>query len=243
MQDRIALSGASMAIPDRRQGAEMPQLPAVAASLLAVGQLSLLLIVAMQQHVPLERLLRDTLAVAEEYPGCCHVYDGLVSNIGVLIWFGSAAVTGFSALILLSQEKDFREIVPLAAACAISTWLTLDDFFMLHESVLPHVGLPQSATLVIYVVLVAGYLVLAGRAILAPAPALAFLMLATLGASAGVDILADHELGAVSEWLHENPRLELLLDDGFKFLGIGFWFSLHLAAAMNALQVRPPARA
>ena len=65
-----------------------------------------------------------------------------------------------------------------------------------------------------------------------------FLLMAIslLGLSISIDILSEHDLGAISTWLQANTRTEFLLEDGFKFLGIGFWCCLHMAAAMNVLE-------
>jgi hypothetical protein len=198
-------------------------------------QLAILAVAAVQQSIPIERLFRDTIAVAEEYPGCCHVYDGMISNIGILIWWATAVLCGFATIVLFTLSQCRKLVLPLAAASMLSAVLALDDLFMLHESVLPYAGLPQYLTFLIYGALVTIYVALGWRAIFAEAPGLLLLAVAMLAASASVDVLADNRLGFISTWLHDNPRTELLLDDGFKFLGLGFWFCLHFMAATKAL--------
>ena len=209
------------------------------------SQLILLAAVAIQTSVPLERLFRDTIAVAEEYPGCCSVYDGMISNLGILLWWATASIAAFAALTMASLSGRRYDVVALAMAAVFSAWLAMDDLFMLHESVFPIVGWTQPMTYALYGVLVAAYIALSWRVVLVAAPLLLLLAIGMLGASVSVDILADQNLGAISIWLDENPRTELLLDDGFKFLGIGFWFCLHLAAARsviaNAFLARLPA--
>ncbi len=195
----------------------------------------LLAAVWFQSAVPLERLFRDTIAVAEEYPGCCHVYDGVISNIGILFWWATAVVSGFAALVLATVSSRSRDTIALSMASIFSGWLALDDLFMLHESVLPLAGLSQPVIYAIYGTIALAYITLSWRVVLSTQPVLLFLAMSMLGASVCVDVLADHDLGALSNWLHANPRAEIFLDDGFKFLGVGFWFSLHLSVAMESL--------
>ncbi len=212
-----------------------------------LAQITVLACVSLQTTIPLERLFRDTIAVAEEYPGCCHVYDGLISNLGILLWWTAASVTAFAALLATHFESRRREIVALSAASLFSAWLASDDLFMLHESVFPLVGLTQPMTYAIYGAIVLAYIALSWRTVFTAAPVFLIMAIAMLGASVSVDILADHDFGSISKWLHANPRIEILLDDGFKFLGIGAWCCLHLAAAarvtVNAVESRSLARA
>ncbi len=210
-------------------------------------QLLVLAVVAIQTTVPLERLFRDTIAVAEEYPGCCSVYDGLISNFGILLWWAAASITGFAALTAISLSCRRYDIIALAMASVFSAWLAMDDLFMLHESVLPLIGLTQPMTYALYGVLVTVYIALSWRVILVASPLLLLMAITTLGASVSIDILADHNLGSVSAWLKANLRIERLLEDGFKFIGIGSWLCLHMEAARsvitNAVQPRPLAHA
>lgn len=214
---------------DRRWRVEAVALAAVAAQMLLLG------VVLTQDAVPVERLFRDLIAVAEELPGCCHVYDGMISNIGILLWWSTATLSGLAALVLALQSRAPRDVTGFAVAAVFSAWLASDDLFMLHESVLPLVGLPQFGTFLIYGGLAAAYLLLAWRTVVARAPLFVVLALAMLGGSAAVDVMSDHDFGAVTTWLLSDVRLQTLLDDGLKFLGIGFWFGLHLVAATAVL--------
>lgn len=207
----------------------------IACICLFLGQILVLLTVSLQNTIPLERLFRDTIAVAEDYPGCCHVYDGMMSNLGILMWWSTASVSALAFLILKQQKQDLRTAGSFGLAAVLTGWLTLDDLFMLHESVFPVFGVPQYATYIIYGVLTIGYLLVAWRVIVAKFPVLTLATLGMFGMSAGVDVIADGSFGQLTQFLKENTRIELLLDDGFKFLGIGFWLYLHLFAARDAL--------
>lgn len=198
-------------------------------------QVLLLIAIALQTSIPVERLFRDTIAVAEEYPGCCHVYDGMMSNLGILIWWSTASVTAFTFLLLTQSSRDTKAVYSFAAATVFTAWLALDDLFMLHESVFPLLGVSQYMTYLVYGGLVFGYLYFARSTILARFPLAALTAVGFLAASAGVDVLADGSFGPLTQYLKSNPRIELLLDDGSKFMGIGVWLILHLFASRDAI--------
>ena len=198
-------------------------------------QFLLLAGVALWPSPPVGRLFRDPLAIAEEYPFCCHVYDGLFSNMGVLLWWTAAVAAGFAALVTARLSKRRHEVLVLSVAAGFSAWLALDDLFMLHEKLFPKLGLSQPEILALYGVLAAVYIAFSWRVVLTAAPLLLLMGIGMLGLSGSFDILADHDLGAASAWLLEHWRLQILLEDGAKFLGIGFWCCLHLAAAMNVI--------
>ena len=210
------------------------------------AQIMLLVAVALQSAVPVERLFRDMLSVAEDYPDCCHVYDGLISNLGILLWWAAASVTGFAALAVACLSGRRYDILALTMAAVFSAWLAIDDLFMLHETVLPLFGLPQPATYALYGAITIAYISLSWRVVLTASPLFLLMAISMLGLSVFIDILSGHgmdaisdwllaNLGAISHWLQANTRIEFLLEDGFKFLGIGFWCCLHMAAAMKVL--------
>lgn len=202
---------------------------------LIVAQIMIFAAAMFQTAVPVERLLRDTITVAEIYPDCCHVYDGLISNFGIFLWWAAASITGFAALVAASLSARTYDILALTMAAVFTAWLALDDLFMLHESVLPLIGLPQPATYALYGAIAIAYIALSWRVVLTAFPMFLLMAISMLGLSVFVDIMAEHDLGAISYWLQANLRTSFLLEDGFKFLGIGFWCCVHIAAAMNVL--------
>ena len=200
------------------------------------AQIIILAAVAWQSAVPVERLFRDMIIVAEESPDCCHVYDGLISNLGILLWWVAASVTGFAALVAVSLSGRTYDILALAMAAVFSAWLALDDLFMLHDTVLPLFGIPQPATYALYGSIASAYIALSWRVVLMAAPLFLLMAISMLGLSVFIDILSDYDVGAISLWLQSNTQTKYLLEDGSKFLGIGFWCCLHMAAAKNVLE-------
>jgi hypothetical protein len=84
-------------------------------------------------------LTRDPLQVAR-----MPVYTGMLSNLGALIWTGTAAICLFSYAVTRRQTTDGASAHFLLAGGLFTTTLLLDDFFMLHEIVFPrYLGVPE----------------------------------------------------------------------------------------------------
>lgn len=83
-------------------------------------------------------LTRDTLAVASGIAtkggACCSPFIGAVSNAGLFVWAGAAAICIFGALFLRLMDVGGIRRTTLAIGAVHSAWLLLDDAFMLHET-------------------------------------------------------------------------------------------------------------
>ncbi|MCH9809458.1 MAG: hypothetical protein K0U74_17170 [Alphaproteobacteria bacterium] len=184
-----------------------------------------LLVASMQTVVPLAFLMKDPLAVAElTKADCCHVYYGLFSNFGILLWCGTAAITLFSALILFVKGARSSDFVPLTAVGLFTTWLMLDDFFLVHEDVLPAFGISQVTTYAFYACLGILYLAATWRTILQNGPILLLISLGLLGLSVVSDVV-----------LHTESYLHVLVEDGAKLFGISAWAAFHINLAVSKL--------
>ena len=86
----------------------------------------------LQSEVQLSVLFRDVFATASVEP-----YYGLFSNIGIFLWFGTAAILLFSGTILFSVNKSHKYSKFLLSFGCLTFLLVIDDFFMLHEKVFP----------------------------------------------------------------------------------------------------------
>jgi hypothetical protein len=187
-----------------------------------VPGLLILALVWFQPWVPVPFLLKDPLAIAKLAKDCCHVYYGLISNLGVLLWTATAALCLFGAILVFRIERLSAAVVFLAAAGILTGWLALDDLFMLHEDALPAFGIPEFVTYAVYAGIAALYFLFSWRQILAFRPALMALALALLGTSVLIDVL-----------VHSPSALRVFVEDGAKFLGILAWTSFHLTAALE----------
>lgn len=178
--------------------------------------------VVLQTRTPIVYLMKDPLTVVQLSKDCCHVYYGLVSNLGIMLWTTAAATCLFAALLLVNIGRRGAEPVFLAAAGLFTGWLALDDFFMIHEDVLPLFGVPQPLTYAGYAGAAALYLLLSWRQILRFRPLLMAMAMALLGASVAIDVL-----------VHSESTLHVFMEDGAKFLGILAWTAFHVTAALD----------
>ena len=201
--------------------------------LLALWWLPILLLIWLkgQDTLTIQRLTVDPSALAG-VPS----YVGLLSNLGVVLWFSTASVLLFVA----------RTVPSLRRVLLLPGWLSLvlglDDGLMLHEELLPnlagvHYTVVQPALYALYAALLA--LSLRGIRPYLQHGGYPVLLAATfcLGGSVGVDMLLE------SHWL--SPRHPLMLDeglamwleDGLKLLGIVAWWGYWTGLSAQLQQV------
>lgn len=185
-----------------------------------------------QPFVPIAELLRDPLAVAELSEDCCHVHYGFVSNIGVLVWTAGAAILLFAGLLVFRRGGPRDATVFLVSAGLFTGWLMLDDFFLVHEDVLPKLGVPQLVTYAVYMALGLVYVALSWRRILDARAAMLIVAVCLLAYSVGTDV-----------FIHSDSDIRILIEDGAKLAGIAAWVSFHIEAAFGLISVPEALRA
>jgi hypothetical protein len=188
---------------------------ATVAAMLGIGMIAGLHVL---RHIPLRVLTRDIFATTG-----VPVYIGLLSNLGIMLWAGAAAIW-FLNTVLLRRIAPDHELIPLAAASGIvSLVLLFDDSFMLHEDLLPRLlRIPEEAILAAYALGALVYLLIGARRIRNTNYLPCLIAGALLGASLGID-----------SFLHLDG-VEIFVEDGLKFAGIIFWLAY---ASITSLQV------
>ncbi|MEM1285422.1 MAG: hypothetical protein AAGH43_08540 [Pseudomonadota bacterium] len=167
----------------------------------------------------------DPLRAAEIAPECCKVYFGAMSMLGVMMWAATAAACLFTALMLFLTGLSPRLKRFAFAGGLLTAWMTLDDAFLLHENVLPALGVPQNAVLAAYGLLGLGYTWMA-RSYLRSVDGI-FFVGACVGfaVSIGVDVIL----------LHTPSSTAIVVEDGAKFFGIWYWMVFHGAVLTRGL--------
>ncbi|WP_372768123.1 hypothetical protein [Pseudoalteromonas sp.] len=95
--------------------------------------------------IPLSQFVRDPNSIAN-----APFYNGFYSQLGLFLWFASAALGFFLASALSTvQAKVNLKTFFIASGC-ISLMLGLDDAFLLHEDVFPSLGLPEAIVMMLY---------------------------------------------------------------------------------------------
>jgi hypothetical protein len=163
-------------------------------------------------------LFRDPAASTNSPP-----YLGFFSHLGVLGWWAGAVSSLLAATVL--PRSPARPV--LLCAGALTGLLMLDDLFMLHEEVLPHLGLSERLVHAFYCIALAAYLLGCKSFHRSMDWPLLLASFALLGTSAIVDFAADF------------GRFTLLIEDATKFAGIAAWSGYHVLAARRCLQREP----
>ncbi|MDO5612742.1 MAG: hypothetical protein Q4G14_05795 [Paracoccus sp. (in: a-proteobacteria)] len=149
-------------------------------------------------------------------------YAGAVSVIGVMGWVFAAAATGLASAV----RRDLRST--LLPVSVLSLWLAIDDQFLLHEHVLPGLGIPEMAVLAIYAIVALWVL----RRFL---PGILTLRLPTLATA-----MLCFAASLVVDEFQTYSQFGLLLEDFAKLAGIMFWAGFW--TAQSAGMIRSAAR-
>lgn len=82
-------------------------------------------------HIPFSDIVQDPSSITGFPP-----YIGFISNIGILVWCSSSAISLFSAYILFAAQRNNPFVGFFLWSGLFSALLMIDDLFMLHDSVL-----------------------------------------------------------------------------------------------------------
>ncbi len=191
----------------------------------SVSFLALVQLFSFLMDIPIENLTRDVIAVSGSY-----IYNGMLSQIGLLIWGAAAAISLFSWW-RLSGTDDRKMRSFLLASGIFTLWLCLDDMFLLHEEFLPNiVGISEDLVIIAYLLILLGYLGGFFKTILKTE---FIILIYALGFFSG-SILLDK---FVQSW-------SSIFEDGMKFLGLVGWGvylirQCYLILKANKLQLSP----
>lgn len=186
--------------------------------LYSIGLIGLALI-AFQPFVEISILTRDPLAITKG-----EFYFGLLSNIGIMLWCGTASLCIFTYFILRNVYPGLDQNFFLCSGL-ITLFLLVDDLFMLHESVFPlYLGMDEQMVNIVYLLFI-GYLLIRYRYKILRTPYL--ILVSSLGFF-GLAVIADTKLTGPSPYRH-------LFEDGFKFLGILGWFYYFIQTCYSCL--------
>jgi hypothetical protein len=171
-------------------------------------------------------LTRDITVVAGLHP-----LAGLLSNLGILVWCSGSAIALFTAINYRSGPGR-TAVRYLLSGGLLSTYLLLDDLFMVHEMVAgsSSLGLPEDAVYLVLGIAVLLHLVLFRQFLLAIGPLSLLFALGLLGCSVLTDMLQERLLW-MGSW-------RSLLEDGFKWLGIVAWSGHFILLALRFTRAR-----
>lgn len=184
-----------------------------------IGPVALLLATVLQPWFEPEWMFMDVLTAARQAETCCHATFGFISQLGLFLWVSAASFALFAALILLILGADRRLTSFMVYGGFLSALLAMDDAFLLHESILPGLGIPQNFVLALYGFIGLVYAVVFRPLILRTEPFIFGAIGIAFAASLAIDVFIVIQTPAVA-----------ILEDAFKFIGIALLAAFQLNA-------------
>lgn len=179
-----------------------------------VPSVSILFFVVMVHHhfkISMDDIFRDPTVI-----GKIHPLSGILSNLGILLWWSTASLCLFTATILLHLKQSERFWFLLSSGL-LSVWLAFDDLFLFHEAADWYFGLTQGILIKTLGIVVFAYLIGFRNVILRTNFFILLIALAFLSTSAVIDHFQESRLlYLLGEW-------RIFLEDGTKWLGIASW--------------------
>jgi hypothetical protein len=180
---------------------------------------TLIAMVALQPFLPIGNLTRDPLVVAKG-----KFYFGALSSLGILGWMATSTIC-MCTYYMLSDSRDKKTRSFFLFSGIFTLFLLFDDLFMIHDVIFPHyLGISEKVVLALYPILTAYLLIYYRGRIASSSYARLFIALAFLGLSNAVDTI-----------FPKVNDLDLIFEDGFKFLGIIGWAIYFFDTAFTVL--------
>ena len=207
----------------------MTSLPPRAVLAVAVTAAVPLLLVALAHlflQISIPGMTRDVAAIADIHP-----LTGILSTLGILLWWMSAAIYLFVAH-LLSDCQERADTGFLVHSGLLSAYFGFDDLFQFHEFLAPtYLMVPEGVVYGILACAVGVYLCRFRRQLIKPDGPLLLIALAVLSSSALNDGVLDPWLWRIQDWSY-------FVEDGLKWLGICFWTAFCIVRSSNAIRSR-----
>ncbi len=161
-------------------------------------------------------VLRDLIQTCN-YP----IGVGMISNLGVLLWAGAAAVTSFVVFSGLVKNSSWNLFLKFGAYS--SMLLCLDDFFLLHDRYISQ-DILYSAYVIFGIYLLSRF-----RGLILSSSSISFLAaIFFLGLSVISDIFQD--------FMPVSYETVQIFEEAFKFLGISCWLSFWSLASLAGIK-------
>lgn len=187
-------------------------LPGIVLAVLALASLFLAMWYVDSKGVAIEILIREPAAQHNFWP-----FSGLFSHAGVF------ALVATGVVCLFAAGHAARDGGLLRLIAVYSLVLALDDFFLVHDDILPRKGIPETATYATYLLVGAVVAIRWRHELFATRHAALFLAGALLAASVAFDVVFPYS------------RLELVVEDSLKLAGLCVWTAYWIARAGSTM--------
>jgi hypothetical protein len=195
----------------------------------------LLWLLTQNSKISLYELVADPAEVGNLEP-----YTGLVSTLGILLWSGAVSICFFTAYLLkISKKSNPKWQLFFLVSAYIMLWLLIDDIFQLHENFStllfgaeaniaqtnrPLQHLLETILFAIYGLLFALYIFYFKKLIYQTELLVLILALLFFAISIVIDVL------------FEGMKGDLILEEGFKLLGIISLLTYYIRACYQKIK-------
>lgn len=184
-------------------------------------------------ELKLRWVIKDTAAIAKVNP-----FSGYLSNMGMLMWCATIAITLFSAAVVYKKVPT-RKFLFFVCAGIFSAFLLFDDLFMFHETLAPnYLGFGEHVVYVVYIILAVAFFGVFFKEIYESNYVSLLVALGFMALSIGCDYVQNIWLWPLGQW-------EYLLEEGLKWFGLAWWCSYFVQTGyetVNGLLNPVPAR-
>ncbi|TYP85257.1 hypothetical protein BD830_101216 [Maritimibacter alkaliphilus HTCC2654] len=170
---------------------------------------------------------QDPIVAAQSSGECCSAYFGVMSNIGVIYWIVGATAAACAAIVLRASGAPSRTVAFMTSAGLLTAALGLDDLLLLHERILPKLGIPQKAILLAYALAGVAYVAAFFRDIRSRDFSVLCLGILALVVSLGIDVVFSEQTDQMK-----------IAEDIAKFFGIAGWTGFHWLRAIAEMRER-----
>ncbi|NLD72361.1 MAG: hypothetical protein GX649_06550 [Chloroflexi bacterium] len=206
MQERYASQAENMGGPGAALVRQVLRVIPVGLLALFAGSVAVLGFRALgrAQDVPISFLTRDPAAITDSLWSL-----GAQSTFGIILWAATTGILLLGGALLWPIAERRRSTWFLWASGALSLLLTVDDAYLLHEDVLPSIGIPELGVYALYLLVAAVYAAVFYRELLASD----YLLLVASGLAIAASLVIDMVFQNVS----------IFFEDGFKVYAAVFW--------------------
>ena len=184
--------------------------------------LTITIVAHAYRNIPFEFFSRDPASMAHMHP-----FDGIQSNVGVLIWWAGGAICLFCHLILRHAQVGSLVASFFLWSSIITFILTLDDFFLFHEVLARrYLRISEKIVYLAYATLCAWYLAKFRQIILRSNWLFLLAAFVFFGLSLFIDVFQ-------SRWPWPS---RIFFEDGFKLMGIVSWSGYLIRTCFQALR-------
>lgn len=199
--------------------------PLIILPTLAIAVLSLIAWTSVTYNIPVYIFTRDMAVLAKLPP-----FVAIASSLGAFLMCATATC----CLFAFSVARETGREMPwhIFAAGLFSLYLVADDFYELHDRLLPYyLGIPQQVVHALIAITAAAITFRWWRHFLAFRPSLLAAALSFLGVSMAFDLFDGALLKMLGEW-------EFFWEDGAKLIGISLWATYFMSLAQRTLRDR-----